>query len=126
MVQSPVTPSLEYSDPYYRHHGSEYAESISTGGPYHPYPLQQHQQQQQQSMMMMDNTSYAGIDDPGFISDFGYADDFEQGMMIDSHYLVQHQKSGASSNNRRESLWNEDQIAQRLQRGLYLPPDERD
>lgn len=77
--------------------------------------------------MALDNTSYAGIDDPGFVSDFGYVDDFEQGMMIDPHYLAHHRKSGASSsNNRRESIWNEEQIAQRLERGLYLPPDERD
>ncbi|KAL9554530.1 hypothetical protein MBANPS3_002780 [Mucor bainieri] len=136
-VQSPVTPSLEYSsDSYYRpqQQGSEYAESLSTSGNFSPYSLhhqqpQQQQQQQQQSMMALNNASYAGIDDPGFISDFGYVDDFEQGMMIDPHYLAQHRKSGASSssnNHRRESIWNEEQIAQRLQRGLYLPPDERD
>ncbi|KAK4520510.1 fatty-acyl coenzyme A oxidase [Mucor velutinosus] len=135
MVQSPVTPALEYSDPYYKYHGSDYAESLSTSGNFNPYSLQHHSQQQQQqqqqqgqqSMMALDNTSYAGIDDPGFISDFGYVDDFEQGMMIDPHYLVHHRNSGASSsNNCRESIWNEEQIAQRLQRGLYLPPDERD
>lgn len=128
MMHSPVTPSTEYTDPYYRHNGAEYAESSSTVN-YHPFSHQQHQQ-----MMTIDGNSYNGMDDPGFISDFGYVDDFEQGMMIDPHYLAHHQKamssttgiSSSTAADRRDSIWNEEQIAQRLQRGLYLPPDERD
>ncbi|RCI05183.1 hypothetical protein CU098_011287 [Rhizopus stolonifer] len=62
-------------------------------------------------------------DDPGFISDFGYVDDFEHGGLIDPHFSGYHPKANSTSD--QDSIWNEEQIVQRLNNGLYLPPDER-
>ena len=99
-AQSPITPNMEYSDPYY-HHTTEYGESSTF------HPTETHQRPY-------------GVDDPGFISDFGYVDDYEQGFIdVGNHHQLQ--KPGSQ-----ESIWNEDQLVEKLNRGLYLPPDSRD
>lgn len=96
-MQPPITPSIEYPEPYY-------------SAPIN-YPENS-------------NSHLSGnfdVDDPGFISDFGYVDDFEHG--IDPLYFNVPPKSNSSD---QDSLWNEEQIVQKLNRGLYLPPDEKD
>lgn len=113
-LQSPITPNMEYPDPYYRH--TEYAESSNIG--YHPT-------ENHNGNMLPRNY---GVDDPGFINDFGYVDDYEQSFIIDpgnlnNSQLHQLQKAGSMS---QDSIWNEDQLVENLNRGLYLPPDSRD
>lgn len=104
IIQSPITPSMEYPEPYYRRPIPDYVEPSSDG--YRPYPT----------------GGNFSLDDPGFISDFGYVDDFEQS--IDPLYFGAQQQQ--SNNSDQESIWNEEQLVQKLNRGLYLPPDERD
>ncbi|KAI9260011.1 hypothetical protein EDC94DRAFT_520646 [Helicostylum pulchrum] len=94
LLQSPITPSMEYyPDPYYREGSSD----------------------------------INFVDDPGFISDFGYADDYEQGFVVESaaNFVEQqqHQKNVSAD---LDSIWNEDQLVEKLNRGLFLPPDSRD
>jgi hypothetical protein len=98
----PITPAMEYPESYYR--PTDYAEGSTANGfrPSHS------------------NGNYS-VDDPGFVSDFGYVDDFEQS--IDPLYLGQQPKSNTAD---RDALWNEEQLAQKLNRELYLPPNERD
>ncbi|CAO3609655.1 unnamed protein product [Mucor hiemalis] len=112
-LQSPITPNMEYPDPYYRH--TEYAESSYS---YHPT---------ENRIGAMSPRNY-GVDDPGFISDFGYIDDYEQSFVIDPgnlniNQLQQLKKSGSVS---QDSIYNEDQLVEKFNRGLYLPPDSRD
>ncbi len=110
-LQSPITPNMEYPDPYYRH--TEYAESSR----YHPT------ENQHDSIP----SKIYGVDDPGSISDFGYVDDYEQSFIDPISYsnsqIQQLQKNGSMS---QDSLWNEDRLVENMNRGLYLPPDSRD
>lgn len=66
------------------------------------------------------------VDDPGFISDFGYADDYEQGFVESTDFIVQQQQHRKTTSADLDSIWSEDQLLEKLNRGLYLPPDSRD
>ncbi|ORE06378.1 RNI-like protein [Rhizopus microsporus var. microsporus] len=62
------------------------------------------------------------VDDPGFISDFGYVDDFELG--VEAAYSDV-QKPNASVTDL-DSIWDEDRVVDHFSRKLYLPPDARE
>lgn len=100
-LQSPITPSIEHPDPYYHHSESSNVYQTYNDGQISP-------------------GSY-NMDDPGFISDFGYADDYEQGFVEGNYPRHLHQKSVD-----RNSIWDEDITVEKLARVLYLPPDSRD
>ncbi|KAI8077481.1 hypothetical protein BDF21DRAFT_341771 [Thamnidium elegans] len=94
ILQSPLTPSMEYPDPYYR---------------------------------QSESSDINFVDDPGFISDFGYADDYEQGLVESTDFIVNHHLEHRKTTSvDHDSIWNEDQLVEKLNRGLYLPPDSRD
>lgn len=139
MLQSPISPggdNSNYNDNYYQHRPSvDYPESVQSGN-YITQP-------QQPLPPVPNGDGRLHLDDPGFISDFGYVDDFEQSFSIDpnmfgtttptnnnstiSHrhqiQMMQQQRPGARDNG---GMWSEEQLVNKFNRNVYLPPDARD
>lgn len=107
MLQSPITPNMEYPDPYHQHSESSnvYTQAYNDGN--------------------ISPGNYS-VDDPGFISDFGYADDYEQGLAEPSNYKMNQHHQLHQKSVDQDSIWNEDLTVEKLTRVLYLPPDSRD
>ncbi|KAI7867604.1 uncharacterized protein EV154DRAFT_531933 [Mucor mucedo] len=99
MLQSPITPSMEYPGSYYQY---PQADQAYADGPSSP--------------------DVYSMDDPGFISDFGYADDYEQEFFESNHPRHMHQQKFADQS----STFDEDIVVEKLNRVMYLPPDSRD
>jgi hypothetical protein len=124
MLQSPVTPNNnQYQDSYYSQHhrpSVEYAESMN--GAYSPA-------QNGGGGPIAAAASHYSLDDPGFISDFGYVDDFEQSFVDTNTYTNsahRHQMPAKPSYNREDVTWSEEQLVDKFNRNIYLPPDSRD
>lgn len=99
MLHSPITPNMEQPGSYY-----QYPQANQT---YADEPL---------------SPDIYSMDDPGFISDFGYADDYEQEFFESNHPRYVHQQKSID----RSSIYDENLIVEKLTRTLYLPPDSRD
>ncbi|KAI8330037.1 hypothetical protein BD560DRAFT_441526 [Blakeslea trispora] len=107
-IQSPLTPSAEYTDSYFREFGIEPTNSYLV-----PHP----------HSSIIDGFSE---DDPGFISDFGNPEDFVQGGFIDAHFTNHaHAQSKTYPTSNSTFDQNEEEVLRRLNRALYLPPDDR-